>query len=92
MVRTGMMDWEQVADRMATRPAAIGRVTGQGRPIAVGEPANLALVDPEATWIVDPAKSASRSRNTPFRGLTLPGRVRATFLHGRPTVLDGRLA
>jgi dihydroorotase len=92
MVRTGMMDWEQVADRMATRPAAIGRVAGQGRPIAVGEPANLALVDPEATWIVDPAKSASRSRNTPFRGLTLPGRVRATFLHGRPTVLDGRLA
>jgi dihydroorotase len=92
MVRTGLMGWEQVADRMSARPAAIGRVAGQGRPIAVGEPANLVLVDPDATWVVDPATSASRSRNTPFRGLTLPGRVRATFLHGRPTVLDGRLA
>lgn len=92
MVHPGLLTWEQVADRMSVRPALIGRVAGQGRPLAVGEPANIALVDPAVEWLVDPAQSASRSRNTPFRGITLPGRVRATFLHGRPTVLDGRLA
>jgi dihydroorotase len=34
---------------------------------------------------------ASRSRNTPYEGMTLPGRVVATFLRGRPTVLEGKL-
>ena len=57
---------------------------------AVGEPANLCVVDPAARWTVDPTQSASRSRNTPFAGRELPGRVVATFLRGLPTVLDGR--
>ena len=91
MVRTGRLDWAGVADRMSVRPARIGRVAGQGRPIAVGEPANLTLVDPDASWTVDPASLASLSRNTPFAGRTLPARVVATIFRGRPTVLDGRL-
>jgi dihydroorotase len=53
--------------------------------------ANLVLYDPSATGVVRPSGSASLSRNTPYAGLTLPGRVVATFLHGRPTVLDGAL-
>jgi dihydroorotase len=57
----------------------------------VGEPANLVLVDPNGTQVVDPAALASLSRNTPFAGMTLPGRVVATLLRGRPTVLDGEL-
>ena len=56
---------------------------------AVGEPANVVLVDPGASWTVDPRASASRSRNTPFAGRELPSRVVATFLRGTPTVLDG---
>ena len=40
---------------------------------------------------VDPAAHASKSRNTPFRGVALPGQVVATFLRGHPTVLDGKL-
>jgi dihydroorotase len=40
---------------------------------------------------VDPATHASKSRNTPFRGVSLPGQVVATFLRGNPTVLDGKL-
>jgi len=91
MVDTGLLDWAGVADRMSARPAVIGRVAGQGRPLAVGEPANLVLYDPSATGVVRPSGSASLSRNTPYAGLTLPGRVVATFLHGRPTVLDGAL-
>ena len=83
-----------VARVMSAAPARIGRIdegsAAQGRPLAVGEPANVTLVDPTATWRVDPAATASGSRNTPFAGMELTGRVRATFLRGRPTVLDGR--
>ena len=90
MVEPGLLTWRQVADRLSVTPARIGRLSDHGRPIAVGEPANLCLVDPTARWTVDPARSASRSRNTPFAGRELPGRVVATFLRGRATVLDGR--
>jgi dihydroorotase len=92
MVATGLLEWAGVADRMSVRPAAIGRLAGHGRPIAVGEAANLTLIDPAGSYLVDPAALASRSRNTPFAGRTLPAAVVATFLRGRGTVLDGALA
>jgi dihydroorotase len=92
MVETGLLDWAGVADRMSVRPARIGRVASQGRPLAAGEPANLVLVDPAATWTVEPARLASLSRNTPFAGRTLPARVVATFFRGEATVLDAALA
>jgi dihydroorotase len=92
MVDPGRLDWAQVADRMSARPAAIGRLRGHGRPLAAGSPANLVLYDPAARQPVDPGALASRSRNTPFARMMLPGRVVTTFLRGRPTVLDGKLA
>ena len=91
MVDTGLLDWAGVADRMSLRPAQIGRVDGHGQPLTVGAPANLTLVDPSATRTVDPRESASLSRNTPYAGRLLPGRVVATFLRGAATVLDGKL-
>jgi dihydroorotase len=96
MVDTGLLDWAGVAERLSGAPARIGRCdTGdhaQGRPLAQGEPANLVLVDPSASGTVDARELASLSRNTPYDGRSLPGRVVATFLRGRPTVLDGKLA
>ena len=92
MVDTGQMGWAEVADRMSTRPARIGRVDGHGRGLEVGAPANVTLLDPTTTWTVEPDALASRSRNTPYRRMTLPGTVYATFLRGKPTVLDGKLA
>jgi dihydroorotase len=92
MVVTGLLDWAGVADRMSVRPARIGRLAGQGQPLLAGSPANLVLIDPDAGWTVDPAQSASRSRNTPYAGRRLPARVVATFLRGRATVLDGKPA
>jgi dihydroorotase len=79
-----------VADRMSVRPARIGRLSRHGQPLEVGASANLVLVDPSARWTVDPTLLTSRSRNTPFGGRELPARVVATFLRGRPTVLDGK--
>ncbi|NEM08499.1 dihydroorotase [Geodermatophilus normandii] len=95
LVEPGLLDWAGVADRMAVRPAAIGRLDGRGpqshgRPLTPGEPANLLLLDPAARAVVDPAALASRSRNSPYAGRELPGRVVATFLRGEATVLDGK--
>ncbi len=93
MVETGLLGWAEVADRMSARPARIGRLSGHGNPLKPGEPANLTLYDPAAPREpVDPAAHASKSRNTPFAGMALPGRVVATFLRGVPTVLDGKAA
>jgi dihydroorotase len=82
--------WELIAERMSRTPARIAGLTGHGGELRAGAPANLTLVDPAARRVVDPAELASRSRNTPYAGLTLPGRVVATFLRGEPTVLDGK--
>ena len=91
MVDTGAIGWERVAESMSAAPARIGRVERHGRPLAVGEPANIVVYDPAATRVVEPADTASLSRNTPYAGIELPGRVVATLLRGRPTVLDGAL-
>jgi dihydroorotase len=90
MVETGLLDWAQVADRMSGRPAAIGRLPGLGTAVP-GAPASLVLYDPAPREAVDPATHASKSRNSPFAGMVLPGRVVATFLRGAATVLDGKL-
>ncbi len=73
--------------RYDVHPAAAGALS-----LSAGAVANLVLVDPVARWTVDAGALASRSRNTPYAGRKLPGRVQATFLRGRPTVLDGKIA
>jgi dihydroorotase len=90
MVDTGLLDWAGVADRMSAQPAVIGRVSGHGLPLSPGNPANVTLYDPAVRATVDVTAMASKSRNTPFAGMELPGRVVATFLRGEPTVLDGK--
>ena len=87
----GLMDWAGVARVMSTTPAAIAGLEGQGRPLEVGRPANLVLVDPAAELVVDRDRSVSLSRNNPWHGRTLGASVVATFLRGVPTVLDGAL-
>ncbi len=91
MVDTGLLDWAGVAERMSYAPARIGRLSDHGRPLEDGAPANLVLFDPRATRVVDASETASLSRNTPYAGRELPGRVVATFLRGKATVLDGKL-
>jgi dihydroorotase len=92
MVDSGLISWADVAEKMSIAPARIGQVGEHGRPIAVGEPANIVLYDAGATRTIEAGEMASLSRNTPYAGMELPGRVVATFLRGKPTVLDGKLA
>ncbi|HEX3932098.1 MAG TPA: dihydroorotase [Nocardioides sp.] len=91
MVDTGLLTWAQVADRMSYAPARIGRVLDHGRPLDDGAPANVVLYDPSVRRVVEASESVSLSRNTPYAGMELPGRVVATFRQGRATVLDGKL-
>lgn len=86
----GQVDWDAVARTTSIKPATIGQLNGHGQPIAAGSPANLVLVDPAQKQIVTPSQLASKGRNTPYEGLSLPGVVVATFLRGEPTVLDGK--
>jgi dihydroorotase len=90
MVETGLLDWAGVAARMSRAPAKIASLHSQGGPLAEGALATLTLVNPAARWTVDPTQLASLSRNTPYAGRELSGRVVATFLGGRATVLDGK--
>jgi dihydroorotase len=92
MVETGLLDWAGVADRMSAAPARIGGLAGQGQDLVAGSAANLTLIDPAASRVIEAGGLQSLSRNTPFAGMKLPGAVVATFFRGRPTVLGGVVA
>ena len=91
LVDTGMIGWERVAQIMSRRPAQILGLTDQGQELVPGSVANIVLWDPAGATPVDPAHHASKARNSPYRGMTLPGGVRATFYRGHPVVRDGEL-
>ena len=91
MVRTGLLDWRGVAAVMSERPAAVAGLTDQGRPLAVGEPATLVLVDPDTSWTVRGADLASLASNTPYEGMRLPATVVTTVLRGRVTAHEGEV-
>ena len=85
------MPLRDVVAALSWKPAAIAGVADQhGRPVMAGEPANLVVFDPDATWHVQPARLASKSRNTPYVGVELRGQVRHTLLRGDPVVRNGK--
>jgi dihydroorotase len=84
------LDLPQVIAAMSTKPAGIAGVADRhGGPVEVGRPANLTVFDPDVTWSVVPAELASKSRNTPYVGRRLRGRVRHTVFRGAAVVIDG---
>ena len=90
MVGPGLLTWRDVARVMSEAPARIVGLPDQGRPLEVGEPANLTVVDPDARWTVTGSALASRSDNTPYEEMELPAVVTATLLRGRITARDGK--
>lgn len=89
LVQPGVLTLSEAVAALSTRPACSRDIVGHGGPIAPGMPANLVLFDPDERWTVDGHRSHSRSRNTPFAGRELQGRVHHTLLRGRFTVRDG---
>ncbi len=89
MVQTGLMNWDQVAERMSAAPARIGRYEEHGKALMGGEKANIVVMNPTQSHRVDRDRLASRSRNTPFHGMEFPGVVEATFFNGYLTYKAG---
>ena len=95
----GILSPEEVIVRLTSAPASIAGVSlerrpaasAQGGPLVVGAAGHICVFDPEATWTVDAHSQASRSRNTPFAGTTLRGRVRHTVYAGIPVVIDAEI-
>lgn len=84
------MELVDIVAALSWKPAAIaGLDDTHGRAIEPGAPANLTVFDPNETWEVVPALLASKSRNTPFVGVPLKGRVKHTVLAGSLTVENG---
>lgn len=89
MIQTDLLSWRTLADRMSITPAKIAGLTNQGQEIKVGSAANLVLIDPKSNWTVTKDLIVSKSFNTPYEGMVLPGVVRYTFLNGKLTVKAG---
>ncbi len=85
----GRLALTDVVGALSWRPAVIAGLKDQGGPVAAGRPAHLVVFDPLATWTVDAGRTASRSRNNPWAGLELRGRVRHTIYRGEAVVIDG---
>src|ERR1700722_5848093 len=90
MVIPGLLRWRDVARVMSENPARIAGLPDHGRPLEVGDPANLTVVDPDSTWTVAGPELASRSANTPYEAMTLPATVTTTLLRGKITARDGK--
>ena len=84
------IDLEHLVRIMSIHPARIAGISDRhGRDVEVGAPANLVVFDPAASWTVSPDSLVSKSRNTPFVGMSLRGKVRHTLYNGTATVLEG---
>jgi dihydroorotase len=85
LIKSGAMSWSRAVEVMSSAPARIGGYAHHGRPLAVGEPAHIAVINPTGKWTVDRAQLASKSKNTPFHGMEFEGTVVATIFNGRLT-------
>ena len=92
LVAPGLLSLTDLVARMSVTPARIRGLDGHGGRITAGAPATIVAFDPEKRWVVDPARLASLSDNTPFAGRELRGKVVHTMLKGRFTVRDGEVA
>ncbi len=82
------MSEASVIARMSWAPAAIAGMAEHGRTVRAGAPANLCVIDPAVRWTIDATGGASRSRNVPYVGRDVRGRVRHTVLAGEAVVID----
>jgi len=89
MIDSSLMSWGQVAERMSIAPARIGGYENQGQQLIQGAVANLVVVNPTQKWTVDRDLVLSKSSNTPYHGIDLPGVITHTFFKGKATMLNG---
>ncbi|CAB4714264.1 unannotated protein [freshwater metagenome] len=82
MIESKLMSWSDLVNRMSTRPAEIAGYKNQGKQIAEGVEANLVILDPALSWTVSRNELRSKSKNTPFNMMSLPGVITDVFYAG----------
>lgn len=88
LIRPGVLDALTAVARFTTGARAVRNLHGHAGAIAPGQPANLAVLDPDHVWTVDAARLRSKARNNPFHGRELTGRAVHTLLRGRFTLRE----
>jgi dihydroorotase len=91
LIDSGLSTWQRFAEVMSLNPAAISRLADQGQGLAVGNVANITLINPATTRVIS-GGGASKSSNQPFEGIELPGAVIHTIYRGSFSVRDSKLA
>lgn len=80
LVKTGLLSFEELVEKMSVNPARILKINAGT--LSEGAPADIALVALDEEWTVDPEELHGKSKNTPFKGLKLTGKVKKTILNG----------
>ncbi len=89
IVKKGVLSWSDAMQKMTYNPSLIfGINAGQ---LAVGMPADITIIDPDANWIVDPEHFESRSRNCPFQNMGLQGKAHAVIVDGAIVMIGGNI-
>lgn len=83
MIESKLMGWSDLVNRMSTRPAEIAGYKNQGKQIAEGVEANFVILDPALSWTVNRNELRSKSKNTPFNMMSLPGVITDVFYAGK---------
>lgn len=86
LVKPGLLSLSALIDKMSTSPARLLHIPGGT--LKTGAPADIVLFDEREEWTVDPEKLHGKSKNTPFKGMTLCGKVKLTLLGGRVVYRD----
>lgn len=81
LVKTGILTFDELVEKMSVNPARILGI--DAGTLRVGANADIALVDLNEEWTVGPDKLHGKSKNTPFKGMTLTGKVKKTILGGK---------
>lgn len=86
LVKTGLLSFEELIRKMSVNPAKILGINAGT--LGAGSPADIALIAPDEQWTVDVNKLHGKSKNTPFKGKTLTGKVKMTLLDGKVVYKD----
>lgn len=86
LVKPGLLTLDRLIEKMSVNPARILGINAGT--LSAGAPADIILIDPDEEWTVDVNRLHGKSKNTPFKGLTLTGRVKRTVLGGKTVYSD----
>ncbi|MCK5544991.1 MAG: dihydroorotase [Desulfobulbaceae bacterium] len=87
LVHDGVLSLEQALDKLTRAPAQLFHLPVGS--LSPGSLADVVIFAPEEEWVVDPERFQSKSRNTPFGGMSVKGKVKMTLVDGR-LVYDAR--